>query len=364
MKESSRTGLDVLVIGAGQAGLAAGRALASNGLSFHIQERHAYSGDSWRRRYDSLTLFSPRSYSALPGLPLSGDPEGYPAGHEIADYLGRYARTFELPLALGDAVIALERQGGRFSARTAQGRSLEATAVIVATGGFERPVTPSFAANLAPGLPRFDAASYRRPEQVPPGRVLVVGGGPTGRNVARELASTHETWLSTGRRSVILPQRILGRDNLWWADHLGALRADKATVPGRVSRALDPFPGAHLRPGSLRRRGVRLVPRTIDADGATLRFAGGRAAAFDAVVWAIGYRDDPSWMSIPGATGAHGSFLEHRGLSPVPGLFYVGREWQNSRASGLLCGVADDAEKIVRQVRRFLSEPTALPGPG
>src|SRR5688500_154694 len=145
--------LDVLVIGAGQAGLALGQRLTQTGQRFLLVDRHDRVGESWRRRFVSLTLFTPRAYSALPGLPVPGDPEGYPTKDEIADYLQAYARHFALPVSLDTEIARLERRDGVFRATTATGAELTARAVVLATGAFQQPVIPSlgrqFAAEVA-----------------------------------------------------------------------------------------------------------------------------------------------------------------------------------------------------------------------
>lgn len=176
--------LEVLVVGAGQAGLVTGYCLKDTGLAYALYESRPRLGDSWRQRYDSLVLFSTRSYSALPGLPLPGDPEGYPTKDEMADYLERYAQTFRLPVHTAEGVAQLEPSERHFVAQTTRGQCVEAAVVIVATAAFQQPIVPAFAGRLAPDVVQHTAATYRRPAQLPPGRVLVVGDGATGRQVA------------------------------------------------------------------------------------------------------------------------------------------------------------------------------------
>lgn len=346
--------LDVLVVGAGQAGLATGAELQRSGLTFRLFDRSARVGDSWRRRYDSLVLFSTRAYSALPGLPFPGDHEGYAARNEIADYLEEYADVLALPITLGDGIRRLTRGAERFVAVTDHDVHVLARAVIVATGAFQRSIVPPFARELSPGVCQLTAATYCNPSQLPAGRVLIVGAGATGRQIAFELARVREVSLSTGRSINITPQRVFGRDVMAWFDALGFLRADKSTAKGQFARAHESFPGWHLRSGALRRRGVRLRPRVLDAASDRFRFGDGSSDRFDVVIWAMGYRDDTSWLQIPDAVGPAGRFLEDRGVSPVPGLFHVGRSWQTSRASALLCGVAFDAAAIVTRVTQFI----------
>jgi putative flavoprotein involved in K+ transport len=346
--------LDVIVVGAGQAGLASGYFLQQAGVRFRLFDGSARVGDSWRRRYDSLVLFSPRWYSALPGLVMQGAPDGYPDKDEIANYLERYADRFGLPVALQERITRLEGRGDGFIGQTSRSRHVTARAVIVATGPFQRSVIPPWAVSITSGISQLGADAYRNPGQLRARRVLVVGGGGSGRQVALELARSHEVSLSVGRRIAITPQRVLGRDVMVWFDRFGVLRADKATARGRFARAHESFPGPHLRDSALRRCGVRLRPRTVGAAADGFVFADGSRAAFDAVIWAGGYEDDARWLRVPGAVDAIGQHVENRGVSPTAGLFYVGRSWQTSRASALLCGVGSDAARMVGNVMGWL----------
>jgi putative flavoprotein involved in K+ transport len=347
--------LDVLVIGGGQAGLAMGYHLKQAGHRFRILERHPRVGDSWRNRYDSLVLFTPRAYSALPGLPVPGDPDGYPTKDELADYLERYAGYFGLPVLRETGVRCLTRVNGGFRARTDAGEIIDARAVVLAMGAFQRPAIPIISRQLSPDVMQVTPDTYKRSAQISPGRVLVVGDGATGRHIALELAATHEVLLATGRPRRVSPQRVLGRSIFWWMDRLGILRASRETRVGRYLMNADPFPGKDLKLGRLRRRGVRTVGRLLDVDGKNVGFAGGETAEVDAVVWATGYRDDSRWVTIPEIKNDRGGFVHWRGVSPVPGLYLTGRSWQWTRGSALLVGVGDDAAYVAGRIAERLS---------
>jgi putative flavoprotein involved in K+ transport len=350
--------LEVLVIGGGQAGLAMGYHLKRAGHRFQIVERSPRLGDSWRDRYDSLVLFTPRAYSALPGLPLPGDPDGYPGKDEIADYLERYAGYFDLPLLMETGIRSLTRRDGGFRARTDAGEIIDARAVVLATGAFQRSAIPGISRQLSPDVLQLTPETYKRPGQIAPGRVLVVGDGATGRQIAVELAATHEVLLATGRPRRVSPQRILGRSVFWWMDRIGALRASRETPIGRYLMNADPFPGKDLELGRLRRRGVSVVGRLLDVDGKDAGFAGGETAEVDAVVWATGYKDESRWVAIPEAKDARGGFVHWRGVSPVRGLYLIGWSWQWTRGSALLAGVGDDASYLVGRIAERLSDKT------
>ena len=342
--------LDVLVIGGGQAGLAMGYQLKQTGHRFQIVERNPRLGDSWRNRYDSLVLFTPRAYSALPGLPLPGDPDGFPGKDEIADYLERYADYFDLPVLMETGIRSLTHLNGGFRARTDAGEIIDARAVVLATGAFQRPAIPAISRQLSSDVLQLTPESYKRPDRIPSGRVLVVGDGATGRQIAVELAATHEVLLATGRPRRVSPQRILGRSVFWWMDRLGILRASRETRVGRYLMSADPFPGKALGLGRLRRQGIRVVGRLFQVDGKRVDFASGEMTEVDAVIWATGYKDDSRWVAIPEVKDGHGGYADRRGVSPVPGLYFIGRSWQWTRGSALLHGVGDDAAYVVSRI--------------
>jgi putative flavoprotein involved in K+ transport len=174
--------LDVLIIGGGQAGLAMGYELKRAGHRFQIVERNPHIGDSWRNRYDSLVLFTPRAYSALPGLPVPGNPHDYPTKDEMANYLERYARHFDLPVLTETGIWSLTRLGGGFRAVTDAGGIIDARSVVLATGAFQRPSIPTISNQLSPDVLQLTPESYKRPHQVPHGRVL---GWVTARRAGR-----------------------------------------------------------------------------------------------------------------------------------------------------------------------------------
>jgi putative flavoprotein involved in K+ transport len=338
---------DTVVVGAGQAGLAIGRLLAEQGRRFTILEAADVVGAAWRGRWDSLVLFTPRRYDALPGLPFPGDPDGYPTRDEVVAYLEQYAQRFELPLELSSPVRSLTRDEESFVI-DADGRTIRADRVVVATGPFQTPVVPALAGALADGVFQTHSAGYRRPEDLPEGRVLVVGGGNTGFQIAKELAGAgREVQLAVGSRQPPLPQRLLGRDLFWWLTTLGLLSKTADSRVGRRARSRDTLIGSS--PREVRRHGVTVRPRAVAAEGRTVRFADGGELEVDAVVWATGYRPDHSWIELP-VRDEEGSLRHRRGVSAVPGLYFLGLSWQHTRGSALLGFVADDAAFIAGRI--------------
>jgi putative flavoprotein involved in K+ transport len=348
---------EVAVVGGGQAGLAIGHALAEQKKRFVIIEAADSVGSAWRNRWDSLVLFTPRRYDALPGLAFPGDPDGYPTRDEVSAYLEQYARHFELPVELSTPVRSLSKDGDSF-VLDANDRPIRADAVVVATGPFQTPIVPPFAGELAAEVSQLHSAGYRRPADLPEGRVLVVGGGNTGFQVAKELAASREVHLAIGSRQTPLPQRLLGRDLFWWLTRLGLLSKTVDSRIGRRAQGRDTLIGSSQR--DLKRHGVVVRPRAVGADGRIVRFADGSELDVDAVIWATGYRPDHSWIDLP-VHDDDGRVRHRRGVSSVPGLYFLGLSWQHTRGSALLGFVADDAAFIAGQIDAYLQpQPSNL----
>ena len=340
--------VEVAVVGAGQAGLAMGYFLARQGRRFVILERAGEIAPAWRERWDSLTLFTPRRYSALPGLPFPGDPDGYPTRDEVIAYLKRYAETFELPIELNSEIEKLERADDGSFRLELDGRTITADQVVVATGPFQTPYVPKLVEKLAGDVFQTHAVGYRRPDEVPEGTVLVIGGGNTGFQIAKELSATHKVVLSVSTRQKPLPQRVLGRDLFWW---LTKARILDKTVDSRLGRKLstrDTLIGSS--PRELKKRyGVEVKPRIVDADGRTARLEDGSELEVDAIIWATGYRPDYAWIKLP-IFDEDGRLRHRRGVTDMPGLCFLGLTWQHTRGSALIGWVKDDAEFIVERI--------------
>ena len=347
-RPDSASRYEVAVIGAGQAGLAMGYFLERQGRKFVILEAADSVGSAWRPRWDSLRLFTPRRYSGLPGLPSPGDPEGYPGRDEVIAYLERYAETFQLPIDLNSPVHRLTKEEGRFVLEL-DGRTITADQVVVATGPFQKPYVPDVAGRLRPEVPQTHSTGYRKASGVPEGTVLVVGGGNTGFQIAKELSATREVYLSVGSRQTPLPQRLLGRDLFWWLTKLRLLKTTVESRLGRKMRHRETLIGSS--PRELRRRyGVELKPRVLGAEGRTVRFEDGSELEVDAVIWATGYRPDYSWIDLP-VFDSDRRLRHRRGVTDVPGLYFLGLTWQHTRGSALIGWVKDDAEFIAEQIK-------------
>jgi putative flavoprotein involved in K+ transport len=347
--DRARDRYEVVVVGAGQAGLAMGYFLARQGRRFVILEGGSALAPAWRARWDSLTLFTPRRYDGLPGLPFPGDPDGYPARDEVISYLEQYAARFELPVELNRAARSLKRGDDAYVVELDDG-SVEAEQVVVATGPFQTPRLPGFARALAPEVVQMHSAAYRNPGDVPDGAVLVVGGGNTGFQIATELAPIRQVHLSVGSRQTPLPQTFLGRDLFWWLQKTGLLQKTADSRIGRRAQQRDVLIGSN--PRALRRNGVQIRPRASGAAGRTVSFEDGSRLEADAVIWATGFGLDHSWIDLPVAA-ERGRLSHTRGVSELPGLYFLGLPWQHTRGSALLGWVEDDASYLAGRIEAF-----------
>lgn len=344
----STPALDVLVVGGGQAGLAMGHELKAMGLRFEILDAGASVGESWRDRWDSLLLFTPAQYDSLPGMPFPAPRDTYPGKEEVADYLRAYAEAFQLPIRSRARVTSLVREDGWYLA-AAGTDAYRARQVVVATGPFQVPFTPPVAQGFSSAVFQVHSSTYRNPSQLPEGPAIVVGGGNSGFQIAEELAASREVALSVGTKAPLFPQRLLGRDLSWWLDLVGVYRAPTNSRLGRRIRSRpDPVIGSSRR--RLRQMGVSFRPRLTEATGRGARFADGSELEVDSVVWATGFRTDHSWIDVPGALDGRGEPLHRRGVTEVPGLYFLGLSWLHTRGSALLGWVKDDAAFLAQQV--------------
>jgi putative flavoprotein involved in K+ transport len=347
---------EVIVIGAGQAGLAAGYHLKRRGLDFAILEASAHVGDVWRNRYDSLLLYSPAQDDALPGLPFPDIGARFPTGRQMADYLEAYVAHHALPVRTDVRVTGLRQLlSGAFVVETDAARH-EALQVIVATGAFQRPYTPPFAAELDPVIRQLHAADYRNPAQLPDGPVLVVGMAHSGSDVAFELAATRTVFVS-GRIHGQLPFPIDSRrGRITWPLVRFAAR-NILTLRTPIGRRMAPAvrsgggPLIRHRRQDLLNAGVTWhEARTVGVSDGKPMLADGQVLDVASVVWCTGFRPDYGWIQLPVVDDAGWPVMERGAAVAAPGLWFLGVPFLSGITSMLVLGAGRDAEMVVRQV--------------
>ncbi|MFK0001866.1 flavin-containing monooxygenase [Paenarthrobacter sp. NPDC090522] len=347
MEENQRTEVDTVILGGGQAGLAMGYYLAKQGKDFVILDEHARVGAAWRARWDSLRLFTPAKYDGLPGMPFPGDHLAFPTKDQLADFLEDYSRRFDLPLVLGARVDEVRQDADGFVVVAGEQR-WHARNVVVATGGHQLPKRPDFAKDLGPWIVHMHSTDYRNPQQFQQGPVLVVGLGNSGAEIALEASRTHQTFVA-GKPSGELPVRHGRAGARFFLPVIRFLGLYVLTLNTPVGRKAAPgfktmaAPLIRTRTKELRAAGVQMVPRVAGIAAGKPVLEDGTALDVANVVWCTGYREDYSWLKLQ-ETGS----LDHpRGVvESVPGLYFLGQEFQFAAASATLPGVGRDARYL------------------
>ena len=396
---------EVVVVGAGQAGLSISHELAHAGVDHVVLERSRVA-ETWRSRWDSFCLVTPNWTVNLPGQPYSGtDPEGFMPRDELVAYFAAYAASFKAPVREGvEATELVLCDDGGFLLRTSAGE-FEAREVVIASGGYQKPFRPAGASDLPPGLHLIDVEQYSNPGALPDGAVLVLGSGQTGCQLAEELAEAgRETYLACGRAPWV-HRRIEGRDTLELLfKQTPFMEVTLAMLPSPAGRlGANPQASGHhgghdLTYRTLRAMGVHLLGRFTGAEGHTAHFADdlGDSVAFGdarytelcemirdsfkargeappempppapfhadaplsidhsdfgAVICTAGFRPDYSWVKAPGGFDATGFPLQVDGSSTVvPGMHFMGVHFQRKRKSAVLYGVAEDATVLAERM--------------
>jgi putative flavoprotein involved in K+ transport len=351
--------IQTVVIGGGQAGLAVGYHLARANRPFVILDAHERVGDAWRKRWDSLRVFSPARLDGLPGRPFPISGWYFPTKDEMADYFEDYAATFALPVRTGVRVTRVSRSGQGFVVESDHGR-FEADHVVIASGHEHTPRTPDFARDLDPKIRQLHSSEYRRPSQLT-GPTLVVGAGNSGAEIAMDLSRTHPTWLSGRRlhRAPVGPSRSPYLTAVLWP-----IVSHVMTIDSPIGRRIRPkmlratAPVERVTEKALAAAGVRRVARTIGARAGAPILEDGSVLDVTNVIWCTGYRTDLGWIDLP-IFDSEGEPLQKRGIvESMPGLYFVGRFFQYAFTSILIGGVGRDAGYVVEQLVRRATAPS------
>jgi putative flavoprotein involved in K+ transport len=350
---------DTVIIGGGQAGLATGYHLAKRGLPFVILDANERIGDAWRKRWDSLRLFTPARYDGLAGWRFPAPAVSFPTKDEMADYLEAYAARFELPVRTGVEVDGLSREGDRFII-TSGDRRFEAKHVVVATGANQVPKIPAFADELHSTIMQLHSSQYYRPSQLQEGVVLVVGAGNSGAEIAFEVSHLHPTYLS-GKPSGQIPVRhgpAAARFVLPLVRFVGHHVLTLRTPIGRKAQPRFISHGAPLirvKLKDLAAAGVEQVPRTVGIEDGRPVLEDGRVLDVSNVIWCTGFREEFPWIDLPIFDENERPLHERGVVVGEPSLYFVGLLFQYAGTSDVLPGVGRDAEYIAKHIARNLN---------
>jgi putative flavoprotein involved in K+ transport len=352
---STSNAFDTIVIGGGQAGLAAGYHLARRGRTFAILDAHARVGDAWRQRWDSLVLFTPARQCGLPGMPFPARGDAFVTKDQMADFLEAYAQRFQLPVQTGVRVDRLSKPGERFLIQAGD-RTYEADNVVVATSDHHVPRLPAFAPQLNTDITQLHSAAYKNPSQLRDGAVLVVGVGNSGADIALEVARTHPTLLA-GTESGSIPFRI----DTFIARHLltrvvGFVFHHVLTIDTPIGRKARPKmlaaapPLVRVKPSDLLAAGVERVARVVGVQDGLPLLDDQRVLDPANVIWCTGFRPGFSWIDLPIFDAAERPIHERGVVKGVPGLYFNGLTFQYALSSATLLGIDRDAQHIVKHM--------------
>lgn len=359
--DSRAENYDAIVIGGGQAGLAVGYYLARRQQRFAILDANERVGDSWRKRWDSLRLFSPARFDALVGMPFPAPPDSFPTHEEMADYLEAYAKRFALPVKNNMRVQSLRYEDGRYVIE-ASGQRFVAKQVVVAMGNYQVPVTPSLASQLGPQIRQFHSSRYQNPAQLQPGGVLVVGAGNSGAEVAIELAKQGRAVWVAGPETGEVPFKMSSFWGRWVFARLlfRVLFHRILTIRTPMGRKARPkalgstTPLIRTRTSDLLRAGVQRGPRVSGAVDGRPVLEDGTQPDVTNVIWCTGFTPGFDWIDLP-IFDADGLPRHEAGVVPgYPGLCFVGLHFLYSMSSGMIHGVSRDAERITRHLSNVI----------
>ena len=347
--------VQVAVIGGGQAGLSVGYCLAAQGVSFVILDASARIGDAWRRRWDSLRLFTPAKFNGLVGMPFPATAFSFPTKDEMADYAEAYTRRFDLPVRTSTRVERLWRDGTRYVIEANAAR-YTADHVVVAMSSYQAPRVPAFASALDRRIVQFHSIEYRNPGQLQPGDTLIVGAANSGADIAMDVAPFHRTFLS-GRHPGHVPFHIETRlarvimPILFRVVFHRILTVD--TPMGRRSRRKmirSGLPLIRIKPADLERAGVARTARVAGVTDGRPLLEDGRVMDVANVIWCTGYGNGLSWIDLP-VLDAEGEPIQRRGVVPdEPGLYFVGQHFMYSVSSTMIHGVERDARRVAETI--------------
>ncbi|MEX0875455.1 MAG: NAD(P)-binding domain-containing protein [Actinomycetota bacterium] len=346
---------ETIIVGGGQAGLAAGYHLSKKRRPFVILDANERVGDAWRKRWDSLRLFTPARPSSLPGWRIPAPAVSFPTKDDMADYLEAYAERFDLPVRTNTPVDGVSRNGNGFVVTSGR-RRFEADNVVVAAGAHQIPKTPDFAPDIDPDIVQLHSKQYFGPHQLQEGGVLIVGLGNSGAEIAHEVCRRHKTYLS-GKPTAEIPfkhgtrrmvrigfpvVRFIGHHVLTMRNPIG-----RKVRPKFVEHAA---PLIRVKTKDLAAAGVEQVGRTAGVNNGRPVLDDGRVPDVRNVIWCTGFRQDFSWIDLP-AFGEDGLPVHKRGVAESePGLYFMGLLFQFSASSETLPGVSRDAEHIAKHI--------------
>lgn len=337
---------DYIVIGAGQSGLAIAYYLNKKNADYLIVDANSEIGAPWLKRWDSLKLFTPSEFNNLPGMKFPHKKGHYANKFQVANYLKSYVSKFNIPVEFNHKITSLKKEFGVFALES-ETEKFEAKNVIIATGPFHKPFTPSCHTKISNAVLQIHSEHYKSPDQLNEGPTLVVGAGDSGVQILNEISQTNRAVYFSGNTNIVsLPQEILGKTLWWWFSKVGFLTASKYSWIGKkLSKTGQPVIGTDVK-ALFKRNNITCVGRTLDANEKTIVFEKQKATDIKNIVWATGFKPNFNW--IDGIELDESSYPKnYRGVSEtIDGLYFLGLPWLYTRGSATLGGVKKDAKYL------------------
>ena len=341
--------LDFVIVGGAQAGLSIAYYLNQLGKSYVVVDKEKEVGASWLNRWDSLKLFTPSEFNNLPGMDFPAKKGYYPTKEDVAEYFKNYVTEFNIEVRLNTLVEQVSKEDDYFVLKHQDGE-IKTRNVVIATGPFHIPYTPSFSKKIAADVFQIHSNYYKNPGQLQEGPAMVVGAGDSGFQILDEVSETNRTTYFSGATDVrVLPQEILGKTLWWWFTKIGFLNFSRKTWLGKkLSQSKQPIIGTDVK-GILKRDNVIPVGKTKNAKGEIIVTEDRKIKELKNIVWATGYRPNFSW--IEGLELTKDGYPKHnRGISNIEGLYFIGLPWLHTRGSATLGGIKKDAQYLANYI--------------
>lgn len=341
--------LDFIIVGGAQAGLSMAYYLNKMDKKFIVVDKEDEVGASWLNRWDSLKLFTPSEFNNLPGMDFPAEKGYYPTKEDVADYFKNYTVAFDIEIKLNTLIEKVSKKEGYFILRHQDGE-IKSKNIVIATGPFHIPYTPSFSKNISDKIFQIHSNYYKNPGQLQEGPAMVVGAGDSGFQILDEVSQSNRTTYFSGATDVrVLPQELFGKTLWWWFTKIGFLSFSRKTWLGKkLSQSKQPIIGTDVK-GILKRKNVIPVGKTKNAKDEIIVTENRKIENLRNIVWATGYRPNFSW--IEGLELSKDGYPKHnRGVSNIEGLYFIGLPWLHTRGSATLGGIKKDAQYLASYI--------------
>ncbi len=342
---------DYIIIGSGQAGLAIAYYLNKQNANYLIIDANTETGAPWLKRWDSLKLFTPSEFNNLPGMKFPHKKGHYANKYEVANYLKDYVTKFKIPIEFNHKITSLKKEDGVFTLKS-DTKQFEAKNVIVATGPFHKPFTPPCHTKIAKDILQIHSEHYKSPDQLQEGPTLVVGAGDSGVQILNEVSNSNRKVYFSGNTNITsIPQEILGKTLWWWFSKIGFLTVSKYSWIGKkLSTSGQPVIGTDVKT-LFKKKNVTCVGRTLDANEQNIIFEKENTSDIKNIVWATGFKPNFNWIDNIELDESHYP-KNHRGISDIDGLYFLGLPWLYTRGSATLGGVKKDAKYLSKYISK------------